>query len=130
MKKIKNETGRSMVEMLGVLAIIGVLSVAGVVGFNAAMNRYRANEIIHVASILEVVARAANTGEGDCIKLSTSNLPYSLSGVEEIVVDATVSGAELRVQIQGPASDGAICNIIGSLKPDYECGVSVDDCED
>ena len=29
MTKFENETGRSMVEMLGVLAIIGVLSVGG-----------------------------------------------------------------------------------------------------
>lgn len=34
MKKLfsKNESGRSMVEMLGVLAIIGVLSVGGIAG--------------------------------------------------------------------------------------------------
>ena len=31
----KNESGRSMVEMLGVLAIIGVLSVGGIAGENA-----------------------------------------------------------------------------------------------
>jgi Tfp pilus assembly protein FimT len=29
-----NEAGRSMVEMLGVLAVIGVLSVAGILGIN------------------------------------------------------------------------------------------------
>ena len=31
-KRKQTETGRSMVEMLGVLAIIGVLSVGGIVG--------------------------------------------------------------------------------------------------
>ena len=31
--KLKNESGRSMVEMLGVLAIIGVLSVGGISGY-------------------------------------------------------------------------------------------------
>ena len=44
------EDGRSMVEMLGVLAVIGVLSVAGIAGYNNAMNRYRANEILNEAS--------------------------------------------------------------------------------
>ena len=39
-----NESGRSMVEMLGVLAIIGVLSVMGIAGYTQAMKRYRANE--------------------------------------------------------------------------------------
>ncbi|MBR5130595.1 MAG: hypothetical protein IKV03_05165 [Alphaproteobacteria bacterium] len=39
------ENGRSMVEMLGTLAIIGVLSVGGIVGFNTAMDKYRVNNI-------------------------------------------------------------------------------------
>mgnify|MGYP001077395332 CR=1 FL=1 len=37
----KNEqTGRSMVEMLGVLAIIGVLSVGGIASFFKAMKKF------------------------------------------------------------------------------------------
>ena len=46
----KNESGRSMVEMLGVLAVIGVLSVAGVAGFKTAMEKHRANEIMYGAN--------------------------------------------------------------------------------
>ena len=46
MKNI-NESGRSMVEMLGVLAIIGVLSIGGIAGYTMAMNKYEANEIIN-----------------------------------------------------------------------------------
>ena len=53
----KIESGRSMVEMLGVLAIIGVLSIGGIAGYTMAMNRYRANEIIDTASKLSVVAQ-------------------------------------------------------------------------
>ncbi len=51
-----NETGRSMVEMLGVLAIIGVLSIGGIMGYTTAMNRYRANEILDVASKYATIA--------------------------------------------------------------------------
>ena len=40
------EGGRSMVEMLGVLAIIGVLTVAGVAGFRYAMNKHYANQTV------------------------------------------------------------------------------------
>ena len=36
-----NSWGRSMIEMLGVLAIVGVLSVGGIVGFNKAMRTYQ-----------------------------------------------------------------------------------------
>ena len=49
-RTIKSESGRSMVEMLGVLAIIGVLSIGGIAGYTMAMNRYRANEVIDMAN--------------------------------------------------------------------------------
>ena len=39
-----NQTGRSMIEMLGVLAIIGVLSIGGIAGYSKAMNKYRVNK--------------------------------------------------------------------------------------
>ena len=45
-----SQTGRSMVEMLGVLAIIGVLSVAGIAGYSTAMNKHRANTLLNEAS--------------------------------------------------------------------------------
>ena len=48
------ESGRSMVEMLGVLAIIGVLSVGGIAGYTMAMKNYKANEIINAASMLAI----------------------------------------------------------------------------
>lgn len=48
--KNTSNQGRSMVEMLGVLAIIGVLSVFSIQGFSLAMRRHRANEIINVAN--------------------------------------------------------------------------------
>lgn len=35
------QTGRSMIEMLGVLAIIGVLSIGGIAGFSKAMYNYK-----------------------------------------------------------------------------------------
>ena len=46
MTSARGESGRSMVEMLGTLAIIGVLSVAGIAGYTYGMNWYRTNEIL------------------------------------------------------------------------------------
>ncbi len=54
--KITNESGRSMVEMLGVLAIIGVLSIGGIAGYTTAMNRYRANEVVDMATKYATIA--------------------------------------------------------------------------
>ena len=39
-------TGRSMVEMLGVLAIIGVLSVGAISGYSKAMFKYKLNKMV------------------------------------------------------------------------------------
>ncbi len=47
MKKYTIEqSGRSMIEMLGVLAIVGVLSVAGISGYSKAMAKYKTNKLI------------------------------------------------------------------------------------
>lgn len=36
-----SQSGRSMVEMLGVLAIIGVLSIGGIAGYSRAMIKFK-----------------------------------------------------------------------------------------
>ena len=38
--------GRSMIEMLGVLAIIGVLSVGGIAGYSKAMEKFKVNRVV------------------------------------------------------------------------------------
>lgn len=48
----ENDTGRSMLEMLGVLAIIGVLSVGGIVGYSKAMMKYKVNKAIEQVGII------------------------------------------------------------------------------
>ena len=49
------QKGRTLLEMLGVLAIIGVLSITALVGFTYAMNKHRANETIY-----DVMLRGTN----------------------------------------------------------------------
>ena len=54
----KEEQGRSMVEMLGVLAVVGVLSVGGIAGYTYAMNKHYANELLNGASKRSVLVTA------------------------------------------------------------------------
>ena len=42
-----SELGRSMIEMLGVLAVVGVLSIGAIQGYKYAFNKYNANETIN-----------------------------------------------------------------------------------
>ena len=40
-----NQAGRSMLEMLGVLAIVGILSVGSIFGYNKAVRMYKINKL-------------------------------------------------------------------------------------
>jgi len=88
---MNNENGRSMVEMLGVLAIIGVLSVAGIAGYSMAMKKYRANEILNVASQAIVLAQTYNQGNGiaentdvsyDTLGMTSASLPTYVTALK------------------------------------------------
>ena len=61
------QDGRSVVEMLGVLAIIGVLSIGGISGYRMAMNRYQANQIANEINLMRTDAKmkaAMKTAQG------------------------------------------------------------------
>ena len=68
------ESGRSMVEMLGVLAIIGVLSIGAIAGYKFALNKFRANEIIN-----ELNARALSVSA----QMLSATTPYESDEVIE-----------------------------------------------
>ena len=46
------QSGRSMIEMLGVLAIIGVLSVGGIAGYSKAMMKYKINKAVEQITLI------------------------------------------------------------------------------
>ena len=54
-QQFHSESGRSLVEMLGTLAVMGVLTIAGIAGFNYAMNKQRANATIGYVNELAVL---------------------------------------------------------------------------
>lgn len=56
--KIPQEMGRSMIEMLGVLAIVGILSISAFVGYSYAINKHRANTILEDVKQLAVLGIA------------------------------------------------------------------------
>ncbi len=111
---LNNENGRSMVEMLGVLAIIGVLSVAGIAGYTMAMRKYRANEIVNAASQVAILARAAGAGTGGTVKYTDTMAAGTIpSGVTEIT--GACSGDTCTVEFTGLTDTNlktAVCNAI------------------
>lgn len=55
------QSGRSMIEMIGVLAIVGVLSVGGLAAYTKAMMQYRISHTL--AQISEIASRVSMIGE-------------------------------------------------------------------
>ena len=89
----KLEQGRSMIEMLGVLAIIGVLSVGGINGFSKAMDAHKINTIVE--QIGTIIANAKSIGlrqGGKSTGLDTSDEMIDSSGKV-----THVYGGEVRV---------------------------------
>ena len=61
------QSGRSMIEMLGVLAIIGVLSVGGIAGYSKAMQKYRINKAIEQITLIAGNVRAFFAPQGNYV---------------------------------------------------------------
>ncbi len=60
------QSGRSMIEMLGVLAIIGVLSVGGIAGYSKAMTKFKVNKTVDlVAQISANILTLYKYNKGD-----------------------------------------------------------------
>ncbi|MCM1324525.1 MAG: hypothetical protein NC218_10415 [Acetobacter sp.] len=73
-----NQQGRSMIEMLGVLAIVGVLSVGGIAGYSKAMANYRINKLIEDYSFF-INGLIANTDI--ILKANEYHIAPALSGL-------------------------------------------------
>lgn len=52
-KNKQKDLGRSVVEMLGVLAVIGVLTIAGISGYQMSMNKYTANKMANELNLIQ-----------------------------------------------------------------------------
>ena len=130
-----NESGRSMVEMLGVLAIIGVLSLAGVEGYKYAIAKYKANELLNGVMKRAVLASnylmsPANPRQGECCGFSME-LPEEENGVyydawcidyNDLAVSIDpVSKKVCEIIMQNIPSEARNCSI-NDLMYCWECG--------
>ena len=116
-----NESGRSMVEMLGVLAIIGVLSVGGIAGYTMAMKKYKANELANAVSMTIIAAETAGTETTYTAKYGT--FPSGLDPVTNIKVTPATSSAAMQIKIQGStAPTDATCAFCKTFKDSVASG--------
>lgn len=79
-----NEKGRSMIEMLGVLAIVGVLSVGGILGYTKAMGKYKVNQLLNQLAELTINIRTLFfqqyefNGLNEQILINAGLVPYTM----------------------------------------------------
>ena len=130
MTNLKSQSGRSMVEMLGVLAIIGVLSIGGIAGYTMAMNRSRANEVLNIASQVAILSQTMNEGNGGTADLATLGITATnVAGLNNTdgAVSATTTNGTTTVTISN-LTDSAIGTAINSIVGGNGTGCSETTC--
>ena len=90
------ECGRSMVEMLGTLAIIGVLSIGGIAGYSYGMDKYRANSAMNDVNLRAVDLIAQVNRGGD---LSLSEWPEKSTAGYIITLEKDTDGITGGIKI-------------------------------
>ena len=98
----KNQSGRSMVEMLGVLAIVGLLSLMALGGYRMAMDRRQANDLIHTEQILAIEI-ISGLVIGMDHPITSYHSPY--------VYSVDLFGGE-AFAIQFPDIDESVCRVV------------------
>ena len=145
--KKKLESGRSMVEMLGVLAIIGVLSIGGIAGYTLSMRRYRANQVLDAANKYALIVYGAcqkalldgeitkitncdgscNPNETDChppLSFEDANLGTVADTWSIKFYGVTQQSGVDIVEIEALFNDKAVCSTaknIAGVKSDWYC---------
>ena len=104
----KNEqAGRSMVEMLGVLAIIGVLSIGGISGYSKAMAKYRINKTLDQISMLVMNIRTLfassldYTGLDEGLAIRMGIIPGEMQGSGSTIINAFQGNVSIKPGNQG-----------------------------
>lgn len=90
-----NETGRSMIEMLGVLAIIGVLSVGGIAGYSKAMNKFKTNKVADNVAMIVTNIRTLYAQQQDYNGLTNATAVQMGVVPDELGTTATLTNAFL-----------------------------------
>lgn len=107
-----NEQGRSMIEMLGVLAIVGVLSVGGIAGYSKAMNKFKTNKLIDQVNMISTNIRTLYSSQRNYTGL-TNKVATQIGVVPTEMFDSKTSGTSTitnafggQVEINAAASSG------------------------
>jgi len=97
------ESGRSMIEMLGVLAIIGVLSVGGIAGYSQAMNKFKVSKTTDQIQTLVTNIRTLTASQRDYALVSNHALLQKMGALTDEMCSATTCNSGNMVNPYGGA---------------------------
>ena len=124
----QGEVGKSMIEMLGVLAIIGVLSVGGIAGYSKAMEKFKINKTIEQYSYL-TAGLISNLNEFKKLNCTTDwKANWQKCGLRDYVLAANLVPADWHGNSainQLIDSEGNMVNVFsrrGNLVLDFHLG--------
>ena len=134
MFKKKNESGRSMVEMLGVLAIIGVLSIGGIAGYTMSMRKHRANQVVDLMTKYSLITYSScqkQIADGEILVSNYCYGPeYADSGLHPISEVSYIGVGMINPNVPDRVStiinfrDIELCKTVKSImgsKDDFDC---------
>ena len=129
MKIKQNQLGRSMIEMLGVLAIIGVLSVGGIAGYSKAMEQFKINktidQIVQIATNIQILYANQKNSDTKYEGLSNANI----IGMGVIPDDMETSSNSYYTEIKHPFNGSLWLTAYeqqGSSKPSQAFSIILD----
>ena len=109
-----DESGRSMVETLGVLVIMGLLAIGGIIGYRYVVDKYLSNELwnnvkwISVQVMTDGSLRGMGTGEEQTVKTFSGDTDLILK--RESSIGYSVKAGDLRE---------GVCRQVRRDKPDW-----------
>ncbi len=131
------EPGRSMVEMLGVLAVIGVLSIGGISGYNYAINKHHANQVLQDIRLIYQEAKYPNTIQQIIANGAFPNMeidmysPYeysfSLPTLSDFIYNSESEAEPHLISVNVSGVSKTACDILLKTKPEYVLMLKVND---
>ena len=110
-----NQNGRSMIEMLGVLAIIGVLSVGGIAGYSKAMLKFKTNKTID--QIAMTVTNIRTLYAQQPVYDITDKIAYDMGVADDAMTANAAARSATKNVLTNPFGGGIYINSVASGKP-------------
>lgn len=107
------QAGRSMVEMLGVLAIIGVLSIGGIAGYSKAMTKFKINKSMDQISTLVANIRTLYSGQrnyaglNNAAAISYGIIPNEMGNSGSTITNAFAGNVTIGTAATSGGADGS-----------------------